>query len=93
MIKTFRNKETEKIYNRYFSKKYPADIQRRALLQLRSLHNAVSINDLRNPPSNHLEKLSGEREGQYSIRINDRWRICFVWDGNDVYDAEIVDYH
>lgn len=93
VIKSFRNKETEKIFNRYFSKKYPEDIQRRALLQLRSLHNAGNINDLRNPPSNHLEKLSGKRAAQHSIRINSQWRICFVWDGSDAHDVEIVDYH
>jgi proteic killer suppression protein len=93
MIRSFRNKETEKIFNRYFSKKYPHDIQRRALMQLRSLHNARNINDLRNPPSNHFEKLSGDREGQYSIRINKQWRICFKWDGRDAHDVEITDYH
>ena len=93
MIKSFKNKETEKIFNRYFSKKFPQNIQRRALLQLRSLNRTSNINDLRNPPSNHLEKLSGDREGQHSIRINDQWRICFEWDGNDASDVEITDYH
>lgn len=93
MIKSFRDKETEKIFNRYFSKKFPPTIQRRALIQLRSLHNAAGIEDLRNPPSNHLEKLSADRTGQFSIRINDQWRICFVWDGNDAHDVEITDYH
>jgi len=93
MIRSFKNKETEKVFNRYFSKKYPQNIQRRALLQLRSLHHAGNINDLRNPPSNHLEKLSGDREGQHSIRINNQWRICFKWDGRDAWEVEITDYH
>jgi len=93
MIKSFKNKETEKIFNRYFSKKLPQNIQRSALLQLRSLNQAKNINDLRNPPSNHLEKLLGNRKGQYSIKINEQWRICFEWDDNDAYDVEIADYH
>lgn len=93
MIKSFKDKETEKIFNRYFSKKLPQSIQRSALLQLRSLNQARNINDLRNPPSNYLEKLRGNRKGQHSIKINDQWRICFVWDGNDSYEVEIADYH
>ena len=93
MIKSFKDKETEKIFNRYFSKKLPQSIQRSALLQLRSLNQARNIKDLRNPPSNHLEKLRGNRKGQHSIKINDQWRICFVWDGNDSYEVEIADYH
>lgn len=93
MIKSFKNNETEKIFNRYFSKKLPQNIQRSALLQLRSLNQARNIIDLRNPPSNHLEKLHGNRKGQHSIKINDQWRICFIWDGNDAYDVEIADYH
>jgi len=93
MIKSFKNKETEKIFNRYFSKKLPQNIQRSALLQLRSLNQARNINDLRNPPSNHLEKLHGNRKGQHSIKINEQWRICFVWNDNDAYDVEIADYH
>jgi len=93
MIKSFKNKETEKIFYRYLSKKLPQNIQRNALLQLRSLNQARNINDLRNPPSNHLEKLHGNRKGQHSIKINDQWRICFVWDDNDAYDVEIADYH
>ncbi len=93
MIKSFKDKETEKIFNRYFSKKLPQSIQRSALLQLRSLNQARNINDLRNPPSNHLEKLRDNRKGQHSIKINDQWRICFVWDGNDSYEVEIADYH
>ncbi len=93
MIKSFKDKETEKIFNRHFSKKLPQSIQRSALLQLRSLNQVRNINDLRNPPSNHLEKLRGDRKGQLSIKINDQWRICFVWDDNDAYEVEIADYH
>jgi len=93
VIKPFKDKETEKIFNRFFSKKLPQSIQRSALLQLRSLNQARNINDLRNPPSNHLEKLRGDRNGQHSIKINDQWRICFVWNGNDAYEVEIADYH
>ena len=72
MIKSFKDKETERIFNRYFSKKLPQSIQRSALLQLRSLNQARNINDLRNPPSNHSEKLRGNRKGQHSIRINNQ---------------------
>ena len=93
VIKSFKNKEIEKIFNRYFSKKLPQKIQRSALLQLRSLNQARNINDLRNPPSNHLEKLHGNRKAQHSIKINDQWRICFIWDDNDAHDVEIADYH
>jgi proteic killer suppression protein len=93
MIKSFKDKEAGKIFNRCFSRKLPQSIQRTALLQLRSLHRSCSINDLRSPPSNHLEKLSGERRGQYSIRINDAWRICFLWREDNAHDVEIVNYH
>ena len=93
MIKSFKDAETEKISCRQFSRKYPADIQQIALRKLRMLNNALSLNDLRIPPANHLEKLSGSREGQYSIRINDRWRICFEWLEGNAYQVEIVDYH
>ena len=71
----------------------PGDIQQIALRKLRMINNARSINDLRIPPANRLEKLSGDREGQHSIRINDQWRICFVWQGGDALDVEITDYH
>jgi proteic killer suppression protein len=93
MIKTFRSKETEKIYNREISKKLPIDIQRTALKKLWMLDAAPDINSLRIPPSNHLEALKGERKGQHSIRINKQWRICFVWNNGDAFDVEIVDYH
>jgi len=93
MIKSFADSETEKVFNRQFSKKLPGDIQAVALRKLRMLNNAHAINDLRSPPDNRLEKLSKDREGQHSIRINDQWRVCFVWDDRDAYDVEIVDYH
>ncbi|MHB8779290.1 MAG: type II toxin-antitoxin system RelE/ParE family toxin [Anaerolineales bacterium] len=93
MIKTFKSDETQKIYQRQRSRKLPSDIQQIALRKLRMINNSVSINDLRVPPANHLEKLSGNRAGQWSIRINDQWRVCFRWEGSDAYDVEIVDYH
>ncbi len=93
MIKTFKSKETKKIFARQRSRKLPQDIQQVAYRKLRMLNNAVDINDLRVPPANRLEKLKGAREGQYSIRINDQWRICFDWSDGDVMNVEIVDYH
>ena len=93
MIKSFKNKETEKIYSREISLKLPRDIQQIALRKLRMISNAKNMNDLRIPPANRLEKLSGIREGQHSIRINDQWRICFIWRDRDAYDVEITDYH
>ena len=93
MIRTFKDTETEKIFNRERSRKLPHDIQQVALRKLRMLHRSRILNDLRVPPGNQLEKLRGERLGQYSIRINDQWRICFVWENGDAYDVEIVDYH
>ena len=93
MIKTFKCKETEQIYKQQFSKKLPPNIQKIALRKLIMIDNAENIQDLKVPPSNHLEKLSGDRTGQYSIRINDQYRICFTMDNNNMYDVEIVDYH
>ena len=93
MIKSFKCKETEKIWNEEFSKKLPADIQKRALHKLRMLNIAGVLDDLKVPPSNHLEALKGDRQGQYSIRINDQFRICFRWLDNQSFDVEIVDYH
>lgn len=93
MIKSFADSETEKVFNRQFSKKLPGDIQAGALRKLRMLNNAHAISDQRSPPANRLEKLSKDREGQHSIRINDQWRVCFVWGDRDAYDVEIVDYH
>jgi proteic killer suppression protein len=93
VIKTFRDEETEKVFHRQFSRKLPSDIQLVALRKLRMLNNAYTIADLRIPPANRLEKLTGNRAGQYSIRINDQWRICFEWRNNTVYNVEITDYH
>lgn len=93
MIKSFKDVETERIYHRQRSRRLPGDIQQVALRKLRMLSNAVTLNDLRIPPANRLEKLSGKREGQYSIRINDQWRICFDWRENSAFEVEIVDYH
>jgi toxin HigB-1 len=93
MIKSFRDKETEKIYSRERSVKLPGDIQQIALRKLRMINYAQNIYDLRIPPSNRLEKLGADRKGQYSIRINDQWRICFVWKENNAYNVEITDYH
>lgn len=93
MIKSFADKETEKVYNQIFSKKLPQDIQKTALRKLMMIDNAGCLEDLKVPPSNHLEQLSGNRQDQYSIRINDQYRICFRVDGNYYYDVEIVDYH
>lgn len=93
MIKSFADKETKKVFNREFSRKLPQDIQRPARRKLEVLNAAETVRDLRNPPSNHLEKLSGNRKGQHSIRINDRWRICFAWKDGDALAVAIVDYH
>jgi addiction module HigA family antidote len=93
VIKSTRDPETEKVLHRRFSRRLPADIQQVAYRKLRMINNAHRLDDLRIPPANRLEKLSGHRSGQYSIRINDRWRICFVWREGDASDVEIVDYH
>ena len=93
MIRTFACKETEKIFNRIYSKKLSQSIQRSALKKLRMLNRSADLNDLKTPPGNHLEQLSGSRKGQYSIRINNQWRICFVWKNNQSEQVEIVDYH
>jgi len=93
MIRSFKDAETEKVYRREGSRKLPADIQQIALRKLRMLNNATNVNDLRVPPKNRLEKLYGDRAGQHGIRINDQWRICFVWRDGDAYEVEITDYH
>lgn len=93
VIKTFKDAQTQKIYQRQVSRKLPPDIQQVALRKLRMINNATSLTDLRVPPANRLEKLSGDRAGQWSIRINNQWRICFIWRESDAYDVEIVDYH
>jgi proteic killer suppression protein len=94
VIVSFKSEETELIFQGLTSCQYPSDIQKTALRKLLILDAATLINDLRVPPGNRLEKLVGDREGQYSIRINDKWRICFVWtDENNPSEVEIVDYH
>ena len=93
MIRGFADRETEKIFQREFSRRLPPDIQHRARINLEMLDAAESIEDLRIPPSNHLEVLTGDREGQHSIRINRQWRICFRWREGGVHDVEITDYH
>jgi len=93
MIRSFADKETESIFSRRFSRKLPPEIQRNARRKLEILNVARVLDDLRIPPGNHLEKLVGNRQGQHSIRINKRWRICFRWRRGDAYDVEIVDYH
>lgn len=93
MIKTFKTKETAKIFDEEYSKKLPGDIQRTALKKLLIINKAVSLEDLKIPPANHLEKLKRDRLGQFSIRINDQWRICFNWRNGNAYDLEITDYH
>jgi proteic killer suppression protein len=93
MIQSFKDREAEGIFNRRPSRRLPGDIQQRALRKLRMLHNAKTIEDLRAPPANRLEKLAGNREGTYSIRINDQWRICFAWLDGHAFGVEIVDYH
>ncbi len=93
MIKSFKCKETEKIFNRRFLKKLPSSIQQIAFRKLRMINRAVIMADLKVPPNNRLEKLKGDRKGQYSIRVNDQWRICFQWINGDTFDVEIVDYH
>lgn len=94
MIIGFKSEETRRIYDGLISRRYPTDIQTVALRKMLMLQAATTVNDLRTPPGNRLEKLSGGRKGQYSIRINDQWRICFVWtEGNHADEVEIVDYH
>jgi proteic killer suppression protein len=93
VIKSIKDAETRLIFQREISRKFPADIQQVALRKLRMLNNAASLNDLHVPPANRLEKLTGNRAGQYSIRVNEQWRICFEWRDGDAYLVEIVDYH
>jgi len=93
MIKSFGDKETEKIWNGVFSKKLPSDIQPIARRKLRMINNAQDINDLRAPPGNRLEKLKGDLSDYYSIRINNKWRTIFKWIGSDAYEVQIIDYH
>ena len=93
MIKSFRCRETERLFNGRFSRRLPHDIQRVAARKLEMLTAATILDSLRVPPANRLEALKGEQAGQHSIRINDQWRICFRWHEGDAYDVEITDYH
>ena len=93
MIKSFRDKETERVFARQFSRRFPSVLHRMAWRKLALLDAAEHLDDLRIPPGNRLERLTGDREGEYSIRINDRWRICFVWREGDAYEVQIADYH
>ncbi len=93
MIKSFTGKEAEKIWNGTQSRKLPANIQNVTRRKLRMVNNAQNINDLRIPPANHLEKLSGNLDEYYSIRINKQWRILFIWENDNAFNVQIVDYH
>jgi len=93
VIKSFRDKDTERIWNREPAKRLSAELQRTTLRKLVAVDGAEALQDLRIPPGNRLEKLSGSRYGQLSIRINDQWRICFIWKDGNAHEVEIVDYH
>lgn len=93
MIKSFRDKETEQLFLRHFSRRFPTTLHQTAWRKLAMLDAAERLDDLHVPPGNRLEKLSGDREGEYSIRINDQWRICFQWREGDAYAVEVTDYH
>ncbi len=93
MIKSFGDKETEKIWHGSYSRKFPTDIQLIARRKLRMINNAQDINDLRIPPGNKLEKLKGSLKDFWSIRIKDQWRIIFRWIVNDAYEVQVIDYH
>jgi toxin HigB-1 len=93
MISSFKCKETKKIFHGQFARKLPQNIQRIAARKLEQLHAATVLETLRIPPGNRLEALSGDRQGQYSIRINSQWRVCFIWRDSNAFDVEIVDYH
>lgn len=92
MIKTFKCKHTEAIFNLHRVKRF-SSCERAALRKLNQLEASASLQDLRVPPSNHLEALAGDRDGQYSIRVNNKWRVCFEWRDGDAWNVEIVDYH
>ena len=93
MIRGFRDRDTERVFRRERVGKFAPAVQRAALRKLLMLDAAESLDDLRVPPGNRLEKLAGNRKGQYSIRVNDQWRVCFRWGRGGAYDVEIVDYH
>ncbi len=93
MIKSYADKLTEAFLNQKNSRKLPFQISKRALMRLVQIDNATELNDLRIPSSNHLKRLRGDKKGRYSIRINNRWRICFKFENGNAFDVEIVDYH
>ena len=93
MIRSFRCRETERIWHGQRSRKFPGDMQDRALRKLRQVDAAATLDDLRNPPGNRLEALKRDRKAQWGVRINDQWRICFRWRDGEASDIEIVDYH
>jgi proteic killer suppression protein len=93
MIGSWRDRDAKALFDRRPSRRLPADLHRRALAKLLILDAAETLEDLRIPPGNRLEKLSGKRAGEYSIRINDQWRICFIWEAGNAYQVEITDYH
>lgn len=93
VIRTFGDGETERFYTEGQSRRMPTEIRRRVAMRLIQLNSATQIGDLRLPPSNRLERLHGDRAGQWSIRINDQWRVCFRFENGDAFDVEIVDYH
>lgn len=93
MIKTFQCRDTERVFNFELVRKWDPGLRKVALRKLKWLDAAVGLNDLRVPPSNRLEKLKGDREGQHSIRVNDQYRMCFVWRNGHAYEVELVDYH
>ncbi len=93
MIKSFRDSDTEDVFGRSYVRKFSAELQRKAYSKLLMIHAAEILDDLRVPPGNRLEKLSGNREGQYSIRINDQWRVCFEFADGNAFKVEVMDYH
>jgi proteic killer suppression protein len=93
MIRSFRSREAETLFRREPVRRIPENLQRAALRKLRMLNRAQTLQDLRVPPGNRLEALRGDREGQFSIRINEQWRVCFRWESGDAHDVESVDYH
>ena len=93
MIKSFGDRDTERLFAREPVRRFPADLRRVMLRKLVAVDAAEALHELRVPPGNRLEKLRGDRQRQYSIRVNDQWRVCFRWDGADAHDVTIVDYH
>jgi toxin HigB-1 len=93
VIRSFRDRRTRRLHERERIRGWPEELQRAALRKLLILDAAADLRDLRSPPGNRLEKLSGDRAGEYSIRINEQWRVCFRWSGGDAYDVQIADYH